>query len=312
MPSEKQFAVREQAALWIARLHADDCNDTDRARFVQWMREDTCNANTFELLTDYWELGGGVPTQSIPATPAKRLDTHGFSLGRRSALALASAALIALVPMNKTARASRVLQASTGHTLRIALPDYGTCLLDSGSRMTLSEDGHRARLEHGQVLLSPESPSDFHLSVRNVTVRLSRQTSANVRMEQNCTDITALRGRILLRSGTTAARDIWIRTGQRFRIAQNGAVSIDYPNIEALLSWQTGRLIFRNTPLEEAVLEIRRYSQRQIILASPTISNMRLSGVYFVSQGEMFLRMLPRLLPLTLQEQGNVFIFRAL
>jgi len=123
MPSEKQFAVREQAALWIARLHADDCNDTDRARFVQWMREDTCNANTFELLTDYWELGGGVPTQSIPATPAKRLDTHGFSLGRRSALALASAALIALVPMNKTARASRVLQASTGHTLRIALPD---------------------------------------------------------------------------------------------------------------------------------------------------------------------------------------------
>jgi len=311
IPSENMLATRERAAEWIARLHADDCTENDRAEFVQWMRGDACRADAVELLTDYWELGGGVQTKDIlqtvevPSVPRSQIR-------RRLLLALASLGTVTLLPVNKSAKASRILQTSVGHTLRVPLPDYGSCLLDSGSRMVLSEDGSRARLDKGQILLSPGHRKEFHLSARNITVHLPEQTSTNIRTDSACTDITAVRGQILLSTGGGASNDVWIKTGQRLRIFQNGRVSVDYPNMESLLSWQTGRLIFRNTPLPDAISQIQRYTSRQITITSPTLENLKLSGIYFVSQGDMFLRMLPRLLPVRLQEQGNHYMLRPL
>lgn len=311
IPSENLLATRERAAEWIARLHADNCTEEDRAEFVQWMRGDADRAEAVELLTDYWELGGGVQAKGILQT-AMVPDVRQSQMRRRVLLVLASVGTAALFPMNRSAKASRVLQTAVGHTLRTPLPDYGTCLLDSGSRMVLSEDGGRARLDQGQVLLLPRTRNAFHLSARNITVHLPEQTSTNIRTDSKCTDITAVRGQVLLRKGAASSKDVWIKTGQRLRIFQNGQISVDYPNIEALLSWQTGRLIFRNTPLPDAISQIQRYTTRQITIASPALENLKLSGVYFVSQGDMFLRMLPRLLPVKLEEHGNLYTLRPL
>ncbi|GAP24528.1 iron transport regulator protein/ sensor kinase [Gluconobacter frateurii NBRC 101659] len=311
IPSENLLATRERAAEWIARLHADNCTANDRAEFVQWIRGDSCRADAVELLTDYWELGGGVQTKDILQTFAAP-DARSGKTRRHVLLALASVGTVALFPVNRSAKASRILQTPVGRTLRISLPDYGSCLLDSGSRMTLSEDGNRARLDQGQVLLSPGSRKTFRLSARNITVYLPEQTSTNIRSDNSCTDITAVRGHILLSKGTASSTDVWIRTGQRLRIFKNGRMSVDYPNMESLLSWQTGRLIFRNTPLLDAISQIQRYTPRKITIASPALENLKLSGVYFVSQGEMFLRMLPRLLPVRLEQNGNLYTFRAL
>ncbi|GAC88209.1 iron transport regulator protein/sensor kinase [Gluconobacter thailandicus F149-1 = NBRC 100600] len=311
IPSENLLATQERAAEWIARLHADNCTEEDRAEFVQWMRGDTDRAEAVELLTDYWELGGGVQAKGILQT-AMVPDVCQSQMRRRVLLVLASVGTAALFPMNRSAKASRVLQTAVGHTLRTPLPDYGTCLLDSGSRMVLSEDGGRARLDQGQVLLLPRTRNAFHLSARNITVHLPEQTSTNIRTDSKCTDITAVRGQVLLRKGAASSKDVWIKTGQRLRIFQNGQISVDYPNIEALLSWQTGRLIFRNTPLPDAISQIQRYTTRQITIASPALENLKLSGVYFVSQGDMFLRMLPRLLPVKLEEHGNLYTLRPL
>ncbi|MDI6652843.1 DUF4880 domain-containing protein [Gluconobacter japonicus] len=311
IPSENLLATRERAAEWIARLHADNCTDNDRAEFVQWIRGDSCRADAVELLTDYWELGGGVQTKDILQTFAAP-DARSGKTRRRVLLALASVGTVALFPVNRSAKASRILQTPVGRTLRISLPDYGSCLLDSGSRMTLSEDGSRARLDQGQVLLSPGSRKTFRLSARNITVYLPEQASTNIRSDNACTDITAVRGHILLSKGMASSTDVWIRTGQRLRILKNGRMSVDYPNMESLLSWQTGRLIFRNTPLLDAISQIQRYTSQKITIASPALENLKLSGVYFVSQGEMFLRMLPRLLPVRLEQNGNLYTFRAL
>lgn len=311
IPSENLLATRERAAEWIARLHADNCTDNDRAEFVQWMRGDSCRADAVELLTDYWEFGGGVQTKDILHTVAAA-DARPNQRRRRILLALASVGTVALLPANRSAKASRILQTPVGRTLRISLPDYGSCLLDSGSRITLSEDGSRARLDQGQVFLSPGDRKTFHLSARNITVYLPEQASTNIRSDNACTDITAVRGHILLSKGTASSTDVWIRTGQRLRILKNGRMSVDYPNMESLLSWQTGRLIFRNTPLLDAISQIQRYTPQKITIASPALENLKLSGVYFVSQGEMFLRMLPRLLPVRLEQNGNLYTFRAL
>ncbi|GAN90175.1 iron transport regulator protein/sensor kinase [Gluconobacter frateurii M-2] len=311
IPSENLLATRERAAEWIARLHADNCTEEDRAEFVHWMRGDADRAEAVELLTDYWELGGGVQAKGILQTVMVP-DVRQSQMRRRVLLVLASVGTAALFPMNRSAKASRVLQTAVGHTLRTPLPDYGTCLLDSGSRMVLSEDGGRARLDQGQVLLLPRTRNAFHLSARNITVHLPEQTSTNIRTDSKCTDITAVRGQVLLRKGAASSKDVWIKTGQRLRIFQNGQISVDYPNIEALLSWQTGRLIFRNTPLPDAISQIQRYTTRQITIASPALENLKLSGVYFVSQGDMFLRMLPRLLPVKLEEHGNLYTLRPL
>lgn len=56
------------------------------------------------------------------------------------------------------------------------------------------------------------------------------------------------------------------------------------PEPERGESWTSGRLIFRDTPLRDAVEEINRYGDRRIVLADAAIGALPVSGVFFTGQ----------------------------
>jgi len=48
--------------------------------------------------------------------------------------------------------------------------------------------------------------------------------------------------------------------------------------IEQQLSWRSGVLTFRDTPLAEAIAEFNRYNERKIVIEDPSVATLQLGG----------------------------------
>jgi len=64
------------------------------------------------------------------------------------------------------------------------------------------------------------------------------------------------------------------------------------PEIERHLSWRTGYLIFRDTPLSDAVAEFNRYNAQQLVIDDPRVAEIRVSGKFRPTQYEAFGRLM--------------------
>ncbi len=68
--------------------------------------------------------------------------------------------------------------------------------------------------------------------------------------------------------------------------------------VERNLSWRSGVLTFRHTPLSEAVAEFNRYGTRGIVIRDPAIASLELGGVFRSSDVEAFVHLLERTFPI--------------
>ncbi len=302
--------IKTRAAEWIARLHAGDCTPLDHDRFRDWLTSDPRNGPVFEHMTELWELSGGLSCPAPVTIPTRA--TRGPALSRRHALAGLVATVFLAAPPWEGAHASRIEETGTGSIRDIHITPHTHCRLDTQTRLVVGLNGRQARLCHGQVMLSTTGPDPFHLSADGMTVQLHDQTAADIRINRGDTEVTAVRGKVFLSAVALRAAGRWVMPGQRLRMYRNGGWNIDYPDLETLLSWQGGELVFRNQPLADVIQEINRYASRQIVLSAPRLASQRLSGVYHVRQGDAFLQMLPHLLPLRIRPAHNAYEIVAL
>ncbi|GBR25427.1 iron transport regulator protein/ sensor kinase [Komagataeibacter nataicola NRIC 0616] len=292
----RRASIRSHAARWIARLHADDCTEADKQRFRQWLYSNPRHASAFEQLTELWELGGSPGPASARHAPARAMRPS-----RRQVLAGLAGAALLLPPMPRRAQAARVLQTPAGTFSGITLEGSVRCELDTDTRLVLLPDSQCGRLEKGQIVLSALGRAPpLWLFAGPVNLRLCVQGAANIRLDPDCVHVTAVRDRLLVKDPSLAGGRAWLPPGQRLSFFANGHSRQDTPDLNALLAWQQGRIVFRNCPLGEVVAEINRYMPQKITLQAPLLTGRRLSGVYYISRGDSFLQMLPHLLPVRL------------
>jgi transmembrane sensor len=61
---------------------------------------------------------------------------------------------------------------------------------------------------------------------------------------------------------------------------------------EELLSWRSGFLAFRETPLADAAAEFNRYNTRKIVIADPRVAAIHIGGDFRATNVEAFVRLL--------------------
>ena len=79
----------------------------------------------------------------------------------------------------------------------------------------------------------------------------------------------------------------------------------DRPNLDALLSWQTGYATFEDTGLAEAVQEMNHYSTDRLEV-DPDVAGLKLCGVYRVGNNSAFAHAVSELLPVEARQQSDV------
>lgn len=105
---------------------------------------------------------------------------------------------------------------------------------------------------------------------------------------------------------------IELKGGEEMRIAPDGHAKVVDADLDAATAWRSGKLIFHNLPLDQAVRRLNRYSRLQLQIEDPTLAALPVSGVFEAGNTSAFAEALESYLPLAADhsEPGSVRLRR--
>lgn len=235
--------------------------------------------------------------------------------GRRESAPLAATPLVAMSEKTK-------VLASTAR--RVTLPDGSVAELNGESRIEtdFTPAERRVRLVQGEahfiVMKNPDRP--FLVSVGPVTVR-AVGTAFNVRLGAQAIEVLVTEGKVRLDGTTATANSVHrdgaaappaLTSGDRAVVDTAGPgtpmVSVEAlkpVEVEEALGWQSTRLVFNATPLDEVVAAFNRYNRRQLVLGRPELRARTLTGAFRADNLDAFLRLLEAGIEVSAEARGD-------
>lgn len=296
LPAEDERAERE-AADWFARLNTLSITSRALEDFQAWRRAPGNDA-AYERMEALWEVGGrlqgdpdiarGVAQALNRRSWLSRLaglwrDAPGL---RRAATALAAGAVLILT---FTVLQGEQYATGVGEQRLVSLDDGTRLRLDTDTRVKVmfGEDGRDVRLIKGQAFfdVAHDAARPFVVHADDAQVR-ALGTRFDVRLAGAAVKVTLVEGSVEVTDGKASkawrlAAGETLATGE----AKPQPRRID---VAAATSWTSGRLIFRETPLAQAVAEVNRYSRQKVVIDVARLQAVPVSGVFEVGDTPAF------------------------
>src|SRR5262249_25629827 len=92
--------------------------------------------------------------------------------------------------------------------------------------------------------------------------------------------VTVLEGTVAVLTTTVPEPKVLVNAGQQAVVNPQARPHPRPANVAAAAAWTRGQLEFDETPLAQVADEFNRSSTRPLVLASPTVRSVRISGVY--------------------------------
>lgn len=331
--------VLEEASRWYARLLAPDCGIEERARFNAWHSQ-PANARAFALATKLAEmlprfanhprvqtLAAQALREEAPATAVvqdlaasrklpPRLAVRRWTLPASLAAALAVVLVGAQVLTQRPAPSTEsvaTFETSADKRQAFTLEDGTLVEVDVASRLsvTLTATAREVELLSGRAIFSVAHDPDRPFGVRaGATRTVALGTQFQVQRRDDAVLITLAEGSVRVSGGTPSAS--WSEM-----LVPGEQITLDAPasgprKIEVdpgqVTSWSRGRLVFRGTPLAEAVEEINRYAPIKVRIADPALADLKVGGNFIAGDGRPIVSAFAAVLPLTIVDSGDEFL----
>lgn len=280
---------RREAAEWFTLLGRREVSVEDLEAFAAW-RDDPANARVYREMEAVWDAAGGLagdPDLQALTLEAHRRRSPRWSRALRESRSWAAAGVIG---------AALLLIASAGvwmlaqpETYATSLGERRTVRLADGSRVTLDTDSrievklHRTSrkvtLASGQALfdVAPDPSRPFVVEAGDARVT-ALGTLFDIRLRDEGVEVTLVEGRVSVRQASTDAS--WVlNPGEQVATAA-ARPAVRRVDAERETSWTSGRLVFDNLTVAEAIAEANRYSDVKIRLQAPEIEGVPISGVF--------------------------------
>jgi transmembrane sensor len=136
-------------------------------------------------------------------------------------------------------------------------------------------------------------------------------TAFAVRREGDTVSVVVIEGQVEVNAGDatrTASIDapvasVRAKAGQRVRFERGQLAPTAQPiHTEPVTRWWRGQLRFEEEPLGVVVASLNRYSERRIVIADPTLAELRFTGTVFDDSVEDWLKAVPVVFPVALDE----------
>jgi transmembrane sensor len=290
-------AARADAAIWLARLRADDRSQADERAFQLWLHDHPLHAEAFEGASGVWELTGGLDRDT-----RQRVDTRPSGVSRRMALVGAGALSVAVVGAGlwRWSQAG-VYETDIGAQEHVTLDDGTVAFLDTDTRMQaqFADDVRMVRLDRGRVNFRVASDPHRPFVVEAAGERVvASQTTFDIRRDGDSLSVVLVRGSASVTPAFQPKPHV-LREGDRF-VSVDRRVTVDKPNLRPLLAWQFGQAIFENQSLADAAAEMNRYSTVKLVPDDVT-AHLRFSGVYRLGDTAAFARAVALFLPVQVE-----------
>lgn len=302
--------ARQEAAAWHARLQSRAVSNAELDAFYAW-RETFGNARAFDAIENLWSQstdlrddpdimfllrGAGRPRW----TPFALMEV--FRNGWRSRMVGAGllsllAVMVVMLVMKPTGQPYRT---GIGERLTVRLDDGSRVTLNTASRISvrLSKTEREIVLEEGQVMFEvahdPNRP--FRVVSRGTSVT-AIGTVFQVARDAFDTRVVLIKGRISIKPAAAASPTFLGTPGDTLDVGgRRSAIGRSDPTISS--SWLNGKIDLRDVPLQEAIAEVNRYTERRIILDVPSEGRTKVSGMFATGDPDAFAAAVEALLPL--------------
>ncbi len=305
--------VRADAAAWVAKLHSSDRTHALETALKAWLAADPAHARAFELATQAWELGGAVPSTSVP-----RIDRAARAEKRTRRwpvfAAAAAMAVIAVVVGAFFLLRDPLYSTGIGEQRSIVLNDGTRVTLNTASRLAVhyTQGTRLVRLEAGEaffdVAKNPHRPFIVAAGGEQVT---ATGTAFSVRRDGQAIEVTLVEGtvRVAAVSDSSSTQvlppaDQVLTPGERLTLAAAGP-RLDRPDVEAVTAWRRGEVVLDHTPLADAIAEMNRYSSVPLVLSSPAAETIEVSGIFRAGDSLRFARAIAETYGIEVREEGS-------
>lgn len=312
-PQPHDPAIDEQAALWAARLDGDTLDAAQRTELDAWLAAHPAHR---ALLSQYCQFSADLEERlpalvhagAVALPDAGKAVRRRWTLPRVTAVAFAAAAALALafVALRPAPQVENFAMASL---------QRGTRTLADGTRVELNAntsirfENRKAErhvlLAGGEALFTvardPHRP--FTVETPTGSVRVTG-TTFNVRTEAGTSEleVTVVEGSVQVRPiaahHAQESQPIALVPGDQLS-ARAGKVStqqLSANEVDDALAWRAGHIVFRDTPLQEALARYARHHGRSIT-AAPGVARQTIGGRYSIDDLSGFLSGLELMLP---------------
>lgn len=306
--AEASETVKDQAALWVARLRGGNCTLQDERSFRAWLTADASHVTAFEAMHATWEIAAAIPRDPVRFgyKPSRKVARREF-LWTAGALAVAGGAFATW-----QAAAAKEYDTKVGEQRHIVLPDGSLMFLDTDTHVSfrMRDNLRLTQLRSGRAnfRIRPDGNRPFRVEAGQQAVT-TPQSRLDILHDGHMTSVTLLDGQASIDIGRPGGEQkVSLRGGERVRIS-DAAVARDRPNLSSLLAWQRGQVVFDNSTLKQAAAELNRYSEMKLVVEDPIVASWRVSGVFLVGDNYAFVKAASKFLPLgMIQTSGHILL----
>lgn len=316
--------VMDDAAAWMALLDSPDCTPGDRMAFARWLSEDPMHRWAFEELSEVWarlhsltEINDLADQPGIIRFPERlpATESHPESQGggksskfEWSTIAAVLVLIAGIVLHVVTDTSTEVHETNTGEVQVIALEDGSSVNLNSRSGLKVRVDDKRRViwLRDGEAVFNVAADKRPFIVKTDLATITAVGTVFSVQTDADTVMVSVLEGLVSVSSGRAATAlteydsDLLLRfsdeiallgAGQRLELTRENQrfETVSSSRINDELSWRDGEIVFRDTLLVTALVEVRRHFGSRIFIGDPLLNNLRISGRFPTDSPDAFL-----------------------
>ena len=320
MPSREDHAaqIERQAANWIARQSGSAWTATDQQELTRWLEASTANKVAYLRLESAWNQADRLKALGVTARP-ERAPTR-YKAPRRTGwlrpLSLAAAVMLVttlgIVGYHLWMPAGSSFQTSIGALTSIPMPDGSKVTLntDSQVRIAVTEHERRINLGRGEAFFEvAKDPTRPFVVVAGHCRVVAVGTQFSVWREADGVRVAVTEGRVRVERGNDAP-PTEVGAGS-IAHAGDAGVLVEHRRageVEETLGWRRGYLFFHDLPLSDAIAELNRYNQNKIVIDSPDLAGIRISGSFRSTNVNGFVHLLHDGFSITVEKKGEQIV----
>lgn len=308
MNTAKADTVQNRASAWFLRLQSPDVTNDELDAFGEWLMQSPVHEAEYFALEELWqELDNVVDDADIRARRRRlsRLREKRSPWSRRGVVFAAAASLILALGAGlfyfRVAKSdSRDYSTALGEQRVVALEDGSVITLDTLTSLTVRYLARQRRIElhNGQAHFQVEKDrARPFVVVAGPGVVRALGTRFDVYKAKRKITVTLLEGAVEVqpldnkqRQGKTkgAIQSAVLQPGERliYNLRAEMIAPVSNVDIKRASAWRNRRLDFENTPLNEVVTEVNRYSSTKLELGDRDLETLTVSGVFEVDYTE--------------------------
>lgn len=298
--TESVTEVQRTAHAWVIRLTSGSALPSDRAAARAWCEQAPEHQLAFVEARRVWCLSAHLAEPLAAKRPySRRIWAMGIAASLVLGLGLAWVQRMALDADYYT---------GTGERRQIVLADGSHITLNANSAVdvNLTADGRRITLRKGEALFNvtpdPQRPFSVQAGVLNAT---ALGTIYAVRRESDQVDVTVRRGRVAVSEGPET---VTLGAGETVGGRADGLGAKQGVDVDKMLAWEQGRLVFELAPLSQVLEQVERYRPGILMIRDTRLGSLKVSGTFQLDHLDEGLATLEKVFPLKIDRYTDYLL----